>query len=124
MEHIVELKGFNPFMYIFIFEEFLINSNLYEKDKLIQFMKIIEENKSNPNLIEGLIESIENTIEKQVNGGVTTESNTGNQTDLDINKQIEETISILKKMCTSKNMIELFMEVVYFNEKSNAKIKR
>jgi hypothetical protein len=35
----------------------------------------------------------------------------------DIKSQITEIISILKKMCNSTNMIELFMEIVYFNEK-------
>lgn len=73
-DHILEVKGFNPFMYILIFEEFLINSALYEKDKLIEFMNIIKDNQSNSSEIEKFIKSIESTEDQLGGATVSTET--------------------------------------------------
>ena len=128
MEHIVEVKGFNPFMYIFIFEEFLSNPALYEKDNLIKLMNIIKDNQNNLVEIQNKMGTIDSDNDPSPNSKSPSDPTSKSPSDptskspsdpTTESPQINETISILKKMCTPENMIELFMEVVYFNEKSS-----
>jgi len=73
--------------------------------------KIVQNgNKLAQNIFESALNSIYEKIEDSPGSGP------------DINIQIEETIEILKKLCTPKIMMEIFMKIIYLIEKPNTKV--
>ena len=102
--------AFNPFKYIFILEGFLKDESLYDKDKLIHIMDFIEANKGKSDCIPRIDEEM-----KRIATDQSRDSSGSGSTD--IKARINETITSLKKMCNSENMMETFMEIIYLIEK-------
>ncbi len=117
-DHIVEVKGFNPFMYIFIFEEFISNPALYDKDKLIEFMKNIEDNKENPDKIK---EFLQNLNESQHGGANEPENGATEPPQSEITKSLEIEIKdfienaegIIKKTTQKESSNLLYVNLVF-----------
>jgi hypothetical protein len=108
------MTKFNPFEYIFILEG-LKDHNLYDESKLIRIMNFIEAKKKETDCISLIDEEM--TQIGNLTEGATAQPNGPTPPSPDIIKRINETISVLKKMCTTENMMEIFMKIIYLIEK-------
>lgn len=113
------MTNFNPFKYIFILEGFSEDHTIYDKEKLILIMDFIEANKATPGCISLIDKEIKKigTITRDVTTTEPLQSNSSGSSSTDIKERINNTITSLKKMCNSENMMEIFMELIYLIEK-------